>query len=104
MPRRIVSSGGGNRVRDRGAGQGGRQGVDGRCLGAERGWLLLPAAAVEPGASGEIARWQVHVFGDTLLSDHERTELLRAAGFESPIPLSTPPGTLPPLLAARRPR
>jgi len=68
------------------------------------GWLLLPAAAVEPGASGEIARWQVHVFGGTLLSDHERTELLRAAGFASPIPLSTPPGTLPPLLAARRPR
>ena len=68
------------------------------------GWLLLPAAAVEPGASGEIARWQVHVFGGTLLSDHERTELLRAAGFESPIPLSTPPGTLPPFLAARRPR
>jgi len=68
------------------------------------GWLLLPAAAVEPGASGEIARWQVHVFGGTLLSDHERTELLRAAGFESPIPLSTPPGALPPFLAARRPR
>jgi len=68
------------------------------------GWLLLPAAAIEPGASGEIARWQVHVFGGTLLSDHERTELLGAAGFESPIPLSTPPGTLPPLLAARRPR
>jgi SAM-dependent methyltransferase len=68
------------------------------------GWLLLPAAAVEPGASGEIARWQVHVFGGTLLSDHERTELLRAAGFESPAPLSTPPGALPPLVAARRPR
>lgn len=68
------------------------------------GWLLLPAAAVEPGARGEIARWQVHVFGGTVLSDHERAELLRAAGFESPIPVSTPPGTLPPLLAARRPR
>ena len=68
------------------------------------GWLLLPAAAVEPGASGEIARWQVHLFGGTLLSDDERTELLRAAGFESPTPLSTPPGPLPPLLAARRPR
>ena len=68
------------------------------------GWLLLPAAAVEPGASGEIARWQVHLFGGTLLSDHERTELLRAAGFESPTPLSTPPGPLPPLVAARRPR
>ena len=68
------------------------------------GWLLLPAAAVEPGASGEIARWQVHMFGGTLLSDHERTELLRAAGFESPTPLSTPPGPLPPLVAARRPR
>jgi SAM-dependent methyltransferase len=68
------------------------------------GWLLLPAAAVEPGASGEIARWQVHVFGGTLLSDHERTDLLRTAGFVSPLPLSTPPGALPPLLAARRPR
>jgi SAM-dependent methyltransferase len=68
------------------------------------GWLLLPAAAIEPGASGEIVRWQVHLFGGTLLSDHERTELLRAAGFESPTPLSTPPGPLPPLLAARRPR
>jgi hypothetical protein len=68
------------------------------------GWLLLPAAAVEPGAGGEIARWQVHVFGGTLLSDHERTELLRAAGFESPAPVSTPPGALPPLVAARRPR
>jgi SAM-dependent methyltransferase len=67
------------------------------------GWLLLPAAAIEPGASGEIARWQVHLFGGTLLTDRERTELLRAAGFESPIPLSTPSGPLPPLLAARRP-
>src|SRR5215472_4190580 len=83
-----------------------RYGLAERVLRALRpgGWLLLPAAAVEPGASGEIARWQVNVFGGTLLSDHERTELLRAAGFESPIPLSTPPGTLPPLLAARRPR
>jgi SAM-dependent methyltransferase len=68
------------------------------------GWLLLPAGAVEPGASGEIARWQVHLFGGTLLSGDERTELLRAAGFESPTPLSTPPGPMPPLLAARRPR
>jgi hypothetical protein len=46
----------------------------------------------------------VHLFGGTLLSGHERTELLRTAGFESPTPLSTPPGPLPPLLAARRPR
>jgi SAM-dependent methyltransferase len=68
------------------------------------GWLLMPAGAVEPGASGEIARWQVHLFGGTLLSDHERTELLQAAGFESPAPLSTPPGSLPPLVAACRPR
>ena len=67
------------------------------------GWLLLPASTFEPGASGEIARWQVHLIGGTLLSDHERTELLRAAGFESPTPLSTPPGALPPILAARRP-
>jgi SAM-dependent methyltransferase len=68
------------------------------------GWLLLPVGAAEPGASGEIARWQVHLSGGTLLSDHERTELLRTAGFEPPAPLSTPPGALPPLLAARRPR
>ena len=67
------------------------------------GWLLLPAGALEPGARGEIARWQVHLFGGTLLSGHERTELLRTAGFESPTPLSTPPGPLPPLMAARRP-
>lgn len=68
------------------------------------GWLLLPAAAVEPGASGEIARWQVHVFGGTLLSSDERAELLQAAGFEPPIPLRTPAGAVPPFLAARRPR
>jgi SAM-dependent methyltransferase len=47
------------------------------------GWLLLPAGTVEPGASGAIADWQVHLFGGTLLSGRERTELLGAAGLHA---------------------
>ena len=66
------------------------------------GWLLVPGSTFEPGASREIARWQVHLTGGTMLSDGERGESLQAAGFESPTPLSTPPGA-PPILAARRP-
>ena len=66
------------------------------------GWLLLPGSTFQPGAKDEIARWQVHLTGGTMLSDGERGELLQAAGFESPTPLNTPPGA-PPILAARRP-
>lgn len=67
------------------------------------GWLLLPGSTFEPGATGEIARWQVHLAGGALLSDGERGELLQAVGFGSPTPLKMPPGA-PPILAARRPR
>ena len=67
------------------------------------GWLLLPGSTFEPGTNGEIARWQVHMTGGTMLSDGERGELLQAAGFESPTPLDTPTAA-PPILAACRPR
>jgi hypothetical protein len=66
------------------------------------GWLLLPGSTVEPGPSGEIARWQAHLAGGTSLSATERAALLNEVGFVSATPLTMPPGA-PPLLAARRP-
>jgi SAM-dependent methyltransferase len=66
------------------------------------GWLLLPGSTMEPGASGDIARWQVHLSGGTLLGEDERARLVEEAGFGSPVRLGTPPGA-PPMLAVRRP-
>jgi SAM-dependent methyltransferase len=66
------------------------------------GWLLLPGSTMEVGAGGDIARWQVHLSGGTLLSDEERGRMVEAAGFSSPVALETPPGT-PAILAVRRP-
>lgn len=66
------------------------------------GWLLLPGATMEPGASGEIARWQVHLSGGTLVSDEERVRMVEDAGFDPPVPVHSPPGA-PPLVAVRRP-
>jgi hypothetical protein len=66
------------------------------------GWLLLPGSTMEPGASGDIARWQVHLSGGTLLGEDERARLVEEAGFGSPVRLGTPPGA-PPMLAMRRP-
>jgi SAM-dependent methyltransferase len=65
------------------------------------GWLLLPGSTFETGASGDIARWQAHLAGGTLLSAAERAEWLAEAGFGSPTSLTTPPGA-PPILAVRR--
>ena len=67
------------------------------------GWLLLPGSTMEPGADGDIARWQVHLSGGTLLTDDERARMLDEAGFTSSVRLDTPPGT-PRILAVRRPR
>ncbi len=66
------------------------------------GWLLLPGSTMEPGADGDIARWQVHLAGGTLLAEDERARMLEGAGFTSPVRLDTPPGT-PRILAVRRP-
>jgi hypothetical protein len=57
---------------------------------------------MEPGADGDIARWQVHLAGGTLLTEDERARMLEGAGFTSPVRLDTPPGT-PRILAVRRP-
>lgn len=67
------------------------------------GWLLLPGSTMEPGADGDIARWQVHLSGGTLLAEDERARVVAEAGFLSPTRLNSPPGT-PPILAVRRPR
>jgi hypothetical protein len=67
------------------------------------GWLLLPGSTMEPGADGDIARWQVHLAGGTLLADDERQRMLDKAGFTSPVRLDTPPGT-PRMLAVCRPQ
>lgn len=66
------------------------------------GWLLLPGSTMEPGADGDIARWQVHLAGGTLLAEDERARMLEGSGFTSPVRLDTPPGT-PRILAVRRP-
>ena len=66
------------------------------------GWLVLPSSTMEPGASGDIARWQVHLSGGTLLGEPERARLVEEAGFGSEVRLGTPPGA-PPMLAVRRP-
>ena len=66
------------------------------------GWLVLPRSTMEPGASGDIAHWQVHLSGGTLLDEAERARLVEEAGFGSPVQLGTPPGA-PPMLAVRRP-
>jgi SAM-dependent methyltransferase len=68
------------------------------------GWLLLSGPMVKPGPSGDIVRWQVHLSGGTALGEGDSGELLTGAGFESPTPVSLPPGA-PPIfvLAARRP-
>jgi len=66
------------------------------------GWLLLPGSTMEPGSGGDVARWQVHLAGGTLLTDDERTSLLEDSGFTSLTRLDAPPGA-PALLAARRP-
>lgn len=66
------------------------------------GWLLLPGSTMEPGASGDIARWQVHLTGGTLLTEDERARLVEDTGFSSPVNLNTPPGA-PAMVAVRRP-
>jgi predicted O-methyltransferase YrrM len=66
------------------------------------GWLILPGSTMEPGARGDIARWQVHLSGGTLLTEDERVRAVTDAGFESPVPLESPPGA-PPFVAVRRP-
>ncbi|HEX2698761.1 MAG TPA: class I SAM-dependent methyltransferase [Acidimicrobiales bacterium] len=67
------------------------------------GWLLLPGSTMEPGAGGDIARWQVHLTGGTLLAEDERARVVEETGFTSSVHLDTPPGT-PQMLAVRRPR
>jgi hypothetical protein len=65
--------------------------------------MLLPGSTMEPGADGDVARWQVHLSGGTLLAEDERARMLEEAGFTSPARLDAPPGT-PPILAVRRPQ
>jgi SAM-dependent methyltransferase len=66
------------------------------------GWLLLPGSTMEPGAGGDVARWQVHLAGGSLLTDEERARVVDEAGFTSPTRLDGPPGA-PAMLAVRRP-
>ena len=66
------------------------------------GWLLLSGSTMEPGADGDIVRWQVHLSGGTLLVEDEGARMLEGAGFTSPVRLDTPPGPSP-ILAVRRP-
>ena len=66
------------------------------------GWLVLPGSVYESGTSGEIARWQTHLAGGTVLTEAERANLLHTAGLDTLTQLPVPPGS-PPLLAARRP-
>lgn len=66
------------------------------------GWLLLPGSTMEPGAGGDIARWQVHLAGGTLLSQLEREHMVQQVGFSEPVSLHTPPGA-PQMAAVRRP-
>lgn len=66
------------------------------------GWLLLPGSTMEPGAGGDIARWQVHLSGGTLLSEDERARVVKDVGFGPPVPINSPPGT-PRVVAVRRP-
>ena len=56
------------------------------------GWLLLPGSTMEPGADGDIARWQVHLSGGTLLPEDERARVVAEAGFMSPTRLNSPAG------------
>jgi hypothetical protein len=44
------------------------------------GWLLLPGSTMEPGADGDIARWQMHLSGGTLLPEDERARVVAEAG------------------------
>jgi precorrin-6B methylase 2 len=67
------------------------------------GWLVLPGSVYEPDTSGEIARWQTHLAGGTLLTEAERVNLLQSAGYDTLTQVPVPPGS-PPLFAARRPR
>ena len=67
------------------------------------GWLLLPGSTMEPGAGGDVARWQVHLWGGTLLSEDERVRMVEEAGFDSPVAINSPPGA-PPIVAVRRPQ
>jgi len=67
------------------------------------GWLLLPGSTMEPGARGEVARWQVHLSGGTLLSDDERARVVQDVGFSPPVPINSPPGA-PAIVAVRRPQ
>ena len=53
------------------------------------GWLLLPGSTFQPGAKDEIARWQVHLTGGTMLSDGERGNCCRRRAL-SHRPRSTP--------------